>query len=312
MANLLTCLVVYSVFFMGLLIYGAFGPKTLREPAPASPPDGAPEPAPTPAPVEPAERRVGRALVTLRSKTSATARWVLSPGPDFLVGPPGANRRPAGWRDLSFGQGELDDRFDSFIRFGPSTGVLDAAFPAEVLHALADLPGATVKGKGWDLTLRWESEGDAARSDDALTLLGRIAASGLRPLETAERMPNAEVSWPSPGASTEKTAEARFQVGSITARLGHWVGRWRLVGPFDGRWEAFKGTVVAGRAGDDWPRGVLRDLGVPVNDLGDAEVFARAQQIEIRFARPPERAALEAGLRLIARAAAPPPTGAFR
>ncbi|MEM1416990.1 MAG: hypothetical protein AAGH15_18980, partial [Myxococcota bacterium] len=217
-------------------------------------------------------------------------------GPEFVAALPSVERRPSGWSELTLGDAGFDARFRLFVRTASASALLREAFSEDVRNALLDLPGANLRGSGRSLVMRWSNhDRDEARVERAIEILGRIASAGLGPFEAAERIPGAEVRWPAGTSDDRPAPDARMPAGATVGRLSFGLHQWRLVGPFDGRWPAFRATVGAGQAGEDWPAQVLRDLGMPVETLEDAEVVGDDQQIEIRFARPPERAALEAG-----------------
>ncbi|MEO0322839.1 MAG: hypothetical protein AAF447_07765 [Myxococcota bacterium] len=251
----------------------------------------------------------GRVNVEVPSMMAARTRWVVGTGPDFILALPGVEHQPAGWSEVGFDDVDFDARFRVFVRSPEDAMLLREALSESVRHDLRALPGVNLRGTERRLMMRWGNSGqDHARVELATHLLARIASAGLGALEAAGELPDAHLHWPEGTGAPS----ASLRQGAIVARLNFSDYRWRLTGPFDGRWPPFEATVVAGETQADWPATVLRDLGLPVHTLGDARVGGAAKELSIAYERSPDGAMLASGLRLLARAAAPPSAGAFR
>ncbi len=239
----------------------------------------------------------------------AHVQWALGPGPDFVLGH--VTERPFAVDRV--GQ-ELALEGGWTARAYPASAfwLLRESLSPDALGPLMRLDDAGLHGDGRRVTFSWTGDVSAEVLAPIVERLAALASAGLAPLEAAEGMDDAEVRWPSGPWNSRTVPVATLRKGGTVGRLRFARHHWHLTGSFDSRWPSFTGTVARGTPAGDWPKGILRQVATSLADLDAVEVRADGDRFEITFAQPPDRAALRAGLALLARASAPPPSGVFR
>ncbi|MEO0321715.1 MAG: hypothetical protein AAF447_02065 [Myxococcota bacterium] len=250
--------------------------------------------------------------------THCRAQWAVGEGPEVHLTRKRLKQRlveALGKRDVPLGDPLFDAHFSLRVHPEPAAWLLREAWPAAALQDLRlNFSRAELNTQARTLTFLWPGhEKDMERLERAITLLVRLAGAGLTPLSAAEGLPDTVVHWPAGPWDARSVPYAQLRRGPVEATLRYQDARWCLRGALGASWPAFSAAFdAAGEALGDWPAGFLAEGPGAWRALAGAQLSAPGPEVVLTLASPPGEEALNAGLRLLVRAARAPSEGAFR